>query len=113
MAMIQANELRVGSILNYYIDEENEWIPTTLDWQDIKWISEDPKGFNEVHKPVELTEEVLLDCRIKASVFKSNFSKDVGGFFVWVSGYKIYRQHLHQLQNLYISLTGEELEVKL
>ncbi|MFN5833972.1 MAG: hypothetical protein ACK459_09590 [Akkermansiaceae bacterium] len=57
--MIKANELRINNILNY-TTAENDILPTTLDWQDIKWISEDPKGFNLVHEPIPLTEEWLL-----------------------------------------------------
>lgn len=57
--MIKANELRINNILNY-TTAENDILPTTLGWQDIKWISEDPKGFNLVHYPIPLTEEWLL-----------------------------------------------------
>lgn len=58
---IQANELRVGNILQYTTAEGDKMF-TSIDWQDLKWIDEDEKGFNSVHDRVLLTEEILLKC---------------------------------------------------
>jgi hypothetical protein len=54
--MIKKEDLRIGNILNY-TTSENDIYKTTIDWQDLKWISEDQKGFNLVHDPIPLTEE--------------------------------------------------------
>ena len=56
---MEARELRIGNILNYDT-AEGEILPSVIDWQDLKWISEDTKGFNLVHSAIPLTEEWLL-----------------------------------------------------
>ena len=42
------HDLKCGNILNYDTSE-GEILPTVIDWQDLKWLTEDPKGFNLVH----------------------------------------------------------------
>lgn len=130
--MIKENELRIGSVINYTTDE-GDILPSVMDWQDIKWIQEDAKGFNLVHSPIDLTEEILLKCGFSKDGYKNGFlGKDFksgniiidfvlcepfkkGEFNKFYShdleGYKYVEiQYLHQLQNLYFALTGEELE---
>lgn len=58
--MIKLNELRTGNLLNYD-NSEGETLPTKIDWQDLKWLDEDPKGFNLAHTPIPLTEEKLKE----------------------------------------------------
>lgn len=122
--MIKANELRVGNILNYWIEEENSFSPTVIDWQNIKWISENEEDFNMPHKPIMITEEILLKCGFKE---KKYGVYHVGDFSIRLHsyGYKkgmsylngislyTYPMYIHQLQNLYYALTGQELEVSL
>jgi len=55
---MKSQELRIGNKLNY-LTSEGDWTETTIDWQDLKWITEDEKGFNEVHKPIPLNDEWL------------------------------------------------------
>jgi len=130
--MIKENELRVGNILNY-ITSENDIVTAIIDWQDLKWINEDPKGFNLVHGAIPITEEWLV---------KFGFEKDLDGSFVfglisifkdkrlkqnvyiytestqslsdgqWVVINDLKLQQVHQLQNLYFALTGDELTIK-
>ena len=117
--MIQVNELRIGNKLEY-LTSEKELVEATVDWQDLKWISEDPKGFNLVHKPITLTEEILLKCGF---VYDDEFGlfslhpitlyKQDGIFWYGLLFDNIEIKYLHQLQNLYFALTGEELEIKL
>lgn len=127
--MIKANELRINNILNY-TTAENDILQTTLDWQDIKWISEDPKGFNLVHEPIPLTEEWLLNFGFEKSEELFRLDKywvefrnfDSCGMMVLFGCFqfkKIYItksvdtiKYVHQLQNLYFALTGQELELK-
>ena len=119
--MIKINELRTGNLFLYDIGVDSdgvgtEWQPTALDWQDIKWCGEDPKGFNLVHSPIPLTEEWLLRFGFENDpsdyqwIFKDKFCidyfQDEEGFWFLPSN-RIYT--VHQLQNLYHALYGEEL----
>lgn len=79
--MIKPQDIRVGSVL-LYLTSEGEWMHSVMDWQDIKWISEDPVGFNAVHKPIEI--EIPYEKTIK--------------FF-------------HQMQDLKRVLTGQEIDI--
>lgn len=56
---MEAKELRIGNLLNYQTAEGDIFI-TTIDWQDLKLLSEDNGGFNSVHSPIPLTKEWLL-----------------------------------------------------
>jgi hypothetical protein len=117
--MIDAKELRIG---NYVFDNgdgnlykipsgfsisanmEMNPIPITEEWllkfgfeNENHWYSIVVSGltFLLVHKKLSESKRESFDCSLKA--------KDSG---VWFSG-KI--QHVHQLQNLYFALTGEDL----
>ena len=120
--MIQANELRVGNLLNYDT-AEGDVVTATIGWQYIQWATEDPKGFNLVHSPIPLTEKWLIKFGFKDD--KANgFSKDsihleyieqVGYVFFIngdVKGASITIEYVHQLQNLYFALRGQELTIK-
>jgi hypothetical protein len=127
--MLQANELRIG---NYFIDTIGAYAnPNTIQqvesidnngvntWQDMSASGCCP--FDKM-KPIPLTPEILEKC---------GFKKRRGGAYgiIWhkerIDIIKdedklYYRQfqrlpirYLHQLQNLYYALTGEELEVHL
>ena len=58
--MIQINELRTGNLLNYDTSE-GRYIANKIDWQDLKWLDEDAKGFNLVHTPIPLTEQWIKE----------------------------------------------------
>ena len=77
-----------------------------------------PSGF----KPIPLTEEILLKCRFEKGDYNEFRHKDVIGMLTLFDGvcelhlsdlYSVWVESLHQLQNLYHALTGEELEVHL
>ena len=68
-------------------------------------------------KPIPLTEEWLLKFGFKKD---NNFTwvnlemelmQREDGFWIWL-GADLYLEHVHQLQNLYFALTGEELIIK-
>jgi TATA-box binding protein (TBP) (component of TFIID and TFIIIB) len=67
--------------------------------------------------PIPITEEILLKCGFekgKCYFSLENFDIDLKGWFGFnnmVANANI--KYLHQLQNLYFALTGEELEVNL
>lgn len=107
-----ANELRIG---NYVLDSYNGKI-TRINWQEIKWIQE----VTDRYASIELTEEILLKYGFEKKqsyingvglcVFFENkkFNYRLNEFFEVVL-LKIKLKNLHQLQNLYFALTGEEL----
>ena len=136
--MIQANEMRIGNKVHYQT-AEGDILPNTIDWQDLKWLSEDGKSFNLCHSPIPLTEEWLVNLGFeiqnkknnhyvindpngyadthKISIFKTineqwhiAFSDTLNGYKDYIPTTKI--QYVHQLQNLYFDLTGEELTLK-
>ncbi len=72
------------------------------------------------YQPITLTEEWLLKFGFeKRSIIQENDSYYLNGEIVWVTkkGFRYFQnrniiQHVHQLQNLYFALTGEELTIK-
>lgn len=60
-ALITPEELRVGTQLYYDTGEGIEI--TSLDWQDIEWVSKKPRDFNNDHSPITLTESLLSKVR--------------------------------------------------
>ena len=60
--MIQSHELiESQTVLEYYIEETNEWLPTVMDWQDIRNCVEDNNDFNKWHRSIPLTEKILME----------------------------------------------------
>ena len=111
--MIKANELRIG---NYYTNgiDFYEVIPPVIE----KVFESERLWCN----PIPLTEEILFKCgftRFGKSFRLNTFeycpiSKNLvihghGGYY---TGLILKIQYLHQLQNLYFALTGEELTIK-
>lgn len=134
---MKAKDLRIGNILNYDTGEGIE--PIVIDWQDLRWLSENEESFNKYHSPIPLTEEILLDRGfIKVSKL-DKYGKDyelkiceklhnikIQVFFdadnrLLISKYMVNGTYgsdrdyiyLHDLQNLIYSLTGEELKIEL
>jgi hypothetical protein len=123
---MKASELRIGNFITQIIykdthDEEKEIL---VDWQEIWWISKNTKSY----RPIILTEEWLLkfgfDKRISNCFKLNNFfidlryddilEKDRTIFSRWDNYHCLYfnlsdLKYVHQLQNLYFALTGEEL----
>jgi len=96
--VIKASELRIGN-----------WVESTLTQSNIQveYVSYE---ITEYCKPIPLTEEILLNSNLKHFELRS-----------WQDGYSVYDnehcitevKYLHQLQNLYFALTGEELKIEL
>lgn len=124
---IEAKELRVGNKLQYYIGEDGcEWEETTIDWQDIKWATEENENFNKVHKPIPITEDILLRMGFvkEPNASKTNdlfihgilsLAKREGDYSCAIHTLLTYPlpvkvKYVHQLQNLFHALTGQELE---
>lgn len=131
---IEASELRYGNVFEYLIkdslDERKEWYDTHyIDVYDIKECAEDNEVFNKFHKPIPLTEEILLKCGFEKKQHKIDIF-EMGRIRIWIGSrgqfiaYLIEEdstnahfinsyQYLHQLQNLIHALTGKELEINL
>lgn len=121
---ITINELRNGSLLNYDTSE-GDILPTTIDWQDLKWLDEDPKGFNLVHSPIRITEDFLekmgfegnIDIGFKKDVIELNFITTDDHFqFEYrpassMRWFVLPVKYIHHLQNLFFTLTQTELVV--
>lgn len=118
---IMAQDIRVGNKLLYFTSEK-EWVETVLDWQDLKWIETDTKGFNAVHEPIPITPEILTRAGLTKTEFDSNVWDvcEVGRRTVFVEFVRskifilfgiaeIQAQGFHHLQNILRDLTGKEL----
>jgi len=117
---MKAEELRIGNILRDKYTGDNLIVleltkdRITFDYiTDKKWQAE----------PIPLTEEIILKCgfEIEEGRFGNEYhlddfilytSEQLSICFCWDNFIKDIK-HLHQLQNLYFALTGQELDVKL
>lgn len=117
--MIAANELRIG---NWFLDTDGDYqqveeLPAKLNafgnrWEWIKHL-----------QPIQLTPEILEKCgftihegRKSYPFYRYKHLSLMGrsnGFCINVNHIYVYIQSVHQLQNLYFCLTGQELEIKL
>jgi len=115
---LKASELRIG---NWHLGDGN---PLQIDAFDIKDLSDDPQ--DDFYQPIPLTEEWLLKFGFDKLPFdrtsleyKKDIYRLIGSEDKWfclaVMNFvhtKVRVQYVHQLQNLYFALTGEELEMK-
>jgi hypothetical protein len=117
---MKAQELRIGNLVNYDT-AEGDVLPNVIDWQDLKWLSEDEQGFNLVHNPIPLTEEWLLRFGFKhlgngkfsggfKNMFKiSSHQFGIDFYYGGIDPYYIKPHYVHNLQNLFFALTNKEL----
>lgn len=138
--MINAKELRVGNILMF--DETDTVIVTEIYKKKVKFSGVPMARYSKIEatcglsdlEPVPITESILLNCGFKkrnegfyevfhietwnnirtvSTVFKITLDDLDGPIGVFISGnHVVHLRSLHQLQNLYFSLTGQELEIK-
>lgn len=134
--MIKPNELRIGNALEYFVEDslaESEWILNIVDADDIALACKD-EYFNKYYRPIPLTPEILEKCG-----FEKIESQKQYGWYISIGNrelcwcyadyisleFKVGQlddfgdtikdincKYLHQLQNLYFALTGEELTFK-
>lgn len=119
--MIKANELRIG-ITCYFTEPNDDDIIdsyiSTIEKHDL--LSHLETGI-PIFNPIPLTEEILLKCKIhkwfKSNTFECRLNLDnTVTIYAWEGGVSIFISHckyIHQLQNIYFALTGEELIVEL
>lgn len=131
--VIKANELRVGNIL---LDKDGKpaqveaicRVPSSASYL-IEFAGlGNTSGFVEELKPIELSPEMLLRCGFEKNG-KNYFSHNDKFYHIQEDAYDcngnfgyclndeksifLELKSLHQLQNLYFCLTGEELEINL
>jgi len=112
---MKVNELRIG---NWVMGYHNPFKWSLEHFDLLKQADLD----EIIKEPVLITEEILLKCGFEQSLLDSSeFSigafeciikeDGCGAYFrlCWMADIK----HLHQLQNLYFAITGEELKVEL
>jgi len=126
---LQANELRIG---NYFTSPNGNiqilssiWQRDEVEW----WGSNEAKAHFELstRNPIPLTPEILEKCGFHSKYKSVHMQWNIGGFYLHQKSdvdddnisipeenvfhydftYEI--KYLHQLQNLYFALTGEEL----
>lgn len=87
------------------------------------WVCNSFNQYNQFIKPIELTEEILLKCGFVKDEF-DNWENETrlglykpeefdGYLSIWGDSTVGECNYLHQLQNLYFALTGEELKINL
>ena len=117
--MIKANELRIGNLIYNPVQKIN----FQADIQAISNVWYNYTRIQDLHyQPIPLTEELLKKCGFKwinHALRKENISIRYlsKNYEIFISNEKrrfvIQLKYVHQLQNLYFALTGEELEIKL
>jgi hypothetical protein len=128
--MIKPEELRIGNLVWNPVQK----IPVKVDLRLLAQIDRDYKSNldKDLHfQAIPLTEEWLIKLGFKQEVnskmvkfwriegltiyheyYLHNVEDNLEWFFLSSSEYKIRIYSLHQLQNLFYSLTGEELKLK-
>lgn len=100
--MIKSNELRIGNWVYGAPDSYEQCHNIMYDW--------------ESATPIQLTPEILEKCGFKNDFKVGRHADDfVNDVYSVMYKHAIVTKvkHLHQLQNLYYALTGEELTVEL
>tara|TARA_R110002073_G_scaffold331631_1_gene516575 strand:+ start:2894 stop:3250 length:357 start_codon:yes stop_codon:yes gene_type:complete len=118
---MEAKELRIGNIVNYFNDGEYSII-STLDWGYANLNNASHVDY-ELLKPIPLTEEWILKFGFKSLdygeygrgryVLDCEYTdKGVYNFVIGRTCIEVDVTNVHQLQNLYFALTNEELTIK-
>jgi hypothetical protein len=118
---MKAQELRIGNIVEYLVHDElaepkSEWIENVVDLDDLKAMET-----SENYRPMKLNEDILLKFGFQADgpgwywfkeenhFTKVGFAYGTNDELFEFEGIEISMKYVHQLQNLYFALTGEEL----
>jgi hypothetical protein len=117
--MIKANELRIGNVVETRSNKRG-WIRYEMTGLNIYQLSAYGENFEKDVRPIPITEDLLLECGfIQDDIIDFRyhledwFAIDVDDCCIriadsWMFG-KI--NYLHELQNLYFTLTGDELKI--
>lgn len=114
--MIPSHELKINNWVNFFWQNDMplEFLRLCPDEFSVRVIDEECKRLS----PIPLTPEILEGCGFeKENVWFCNRNIDIkmldNIYEVYINEILTKVQSLHQLQNLYFALTGEELTVKL
>ena len=126
--MIKETDLRIGNVI-YYQSSEDGLLPNKVDWQGLKWLSENSESFNETFKPIPINWVVLgkLGWWVEDNGDHAFLQKQVGEWGIFVidsdgnglsycsrnASISTKIQYYHELQNIFFSTTGVELDYKL
>jgi len=114
---MKATELKCKNYIDLY-GQVAQIVPNDfVKWCDEKWEMKD-------FKPIPLTEEWLLKFGFKKfenyeiynkgdfQCDKTQPEQEEEGYWFFIEGYAVNIKYVHQLQNLYFVLCGEELIIK-
>lgn len=119
---MKSQELRLGNLIEYKIkdklDERKEWWEISkVDFQDLTWLDSNPE--DAAFRPIKITEEWLLKFGFKEGEWKdktnsqylyhANDTLHISDVRDVNYSFESPCKYVHQLQNLYFALTGEEL----
>ena len=123
--MILPQELIIGNYVEYRIQDELDdrkewWELSIIDSTDLQILE---SGIDDDYRAIPLTEEILLKFgffeklgNYELENFRFHISQPMNfDGFVFCEGYSVITdkiQFVHQLQNLFFALTGEELTFK-
>lgn len=137
--MLQANELRIGNYINFHSKVfqvtgiKDNWVYCCKNSYPENSFPDTAAGLQPIPLTPELLEKCGFLCMNKVPMYFKKYINEVDARNIqlslseiginpdWIVGYHndgtymrlIKIIYLHQLQNLYFALTGEELEVKL
>jgi len=120
---MKARDFRIGNLIKYSEDG------TVFEITEIDKLGFEVKNENEetwiehdLFEPIQLTEEWLIKFGFKKIGTKTYFDYHIGNFFIYIIGCSLKEKNfyfsscdeyrittVHQLQNIYFALTGEEL----
>jgi len=110
--MVQANELRIGNYISY---KNERWIK--VGYHEIRYAVLYP---DTSYYPIPLTFEILEKAGFELQIGMMSWEKEgvIICYETIANFFRLYPMtnrinYVHQLQNLYYALTGEELEVNL
>ena len=125
--MIDPKELRVGNLLHYTNEEGWTHVVEVVTVGKYFFYAEGDEIYPPLkcitYSPIPLTPEILGKCGFVDGIIKLPFGKKLcigsanNGTCIAYFGEQSetlsrYCEHVHQLQNLFFTLTGEELEIK-
>jgi hypothetical protein len=120
---MESNELRIGNLVKWYdVSKVLELHSEKNEFDNVYIECEESFEWTEYDKliPIELTEEWLLKFGFISNPYQDRYEKDIirincnkikGFTELWIDGMP-HIKYIHQLQNLYFALTGEELKIK-
>ncbi len=127
--MIKANEFRIGNLVKYKIKDKLEWQVVAIDASDFPFLqlAEKSNAIEAHYMPFPLSIDLLENSGFKRPIvngepipfFKKSrytiFEIKPGIFEFTIDAAILFKkmEYLHQLQNVYYFLVGEELVIEL